>query len=243
MIKKQKIEFQKTEDDSSLNSKFGGQPNWINTPQWPIGPNEEEPMIFLGQITLDDAIFPNCGNVTAYIFFEGDFEPLYDENITIVLQTPETTYVDEENEYLTFIDEAEGPMLSEVLVKGEDEVAYNIYKVIYSEVEHEAVVTPQENYQSIEFDSEKGYHFLKPELAGNKVGGQPLYISGMSTPPEVFTSENWLQLLQLAPTKGYWTEDFNQNFLPFYIEMGDSALLNIFISKDYTKAKCIIQQP
>lgn len=91
-------------------------------------------------------------------------------------------------------------------------------------------------------DYEEGYRFAKPELVGNKIGGQPFYIEGLDTPPEYFTDDKWLQLLQLAPTEGYWN-NYQPNFYPFYMEMGEFSLLNVFVTKDYKRAEAYIQMP
>ena len=33
-------------------TKFGGQPNWVTGPQWPLSEETENPMRFIGQIAL-----------------------------------------------------------------------------------------------------------------------------------------------------------------------------------------------
>ena len=91
-------------------------------------------------------------------------------------------------------------------------------------------------------DCDTGFEFSKPSLAGNKIGGQPLYIQGLTNPPSEFNSEEWLLLLQLAPTQGYWN-NLKPNFYPFYIELGEFGILTVFISSDYKQTKCFVQQP
>lgn len=91
-------------------------------------------------------------------------------------------------------------------------------------------------------DYDEGYQFSKPTLAGSKIGGQPFYVGTLDTPPEYFTSDQWEQLLQLAPTQGYW-DNYQPNFYPFYMEMGEFSLLNVFITKDYKRAEACIQMP
>jgi hypothetical protein len=40
-------------------TKFGGQPVWLEAPQWPIGRANGKPMEFIGQVALDPQIFGN----------------------------------------------------------------------------------------------------------------------------------------------------------------------------------------
>ena len=35
-------------------TKFGGQPVWIDTPQWPLSRQTGKPMQFIGQVALED---------------------------------------------------------------------------------------------------------------------------------------------------------------------------------------------
>ena len=53
-------------------TKFGGQPNWLETPEWPISKELGEPMRFIGQILLTDNLFPNLGGKMAYLFMTDD---------------------------------------------------------------------------------------------------------------------------------------------------------------------------
>jgi hypothetical protein len=63
-------------------AKFGGQPDWVAQPAWPLGPGRW-PMIFYGQ-------FPLLGapSRVAYLFFSAEtvdtFEPLADANAVVV---------------------------------------------------------------------------------------------------------------------------------------------------------------
>ena len=76
-------------------SKFGGIPNWIDKPTWPISKSTKRPMKFLCQIRLDQKIFPNCIGKMAYIFMSDDdkefiddtYEPEGGENAVINLET------------------------------------------------------------------------------------------------------------------------------------------------------------
>ncbi|GAB2599734.1 hypothetical protein GCM10027168_35990 [Streptomyces capparidis] len=65
-------------------TKVGGQPVWLEEPQWPLGASSGEPMEFLGQFALD-------GGRLAYVFMSeydnaptGTWDPEGGENAVIV---------------------------------------------------------------------------------------------------------------------------------------------------------------
>lgn len=49
-------------------TKFGGQPDWLETPTWPISRTTGEPMQFIAQITINPEQFPNAKGKIAYLF-------------------------------------------------------------------------------------------------------------------------------------------------------------------------------
>lgn len=220
-------------------TKFGGQPVWIAEPRWPLSPETNEQMMFLGQISLNQELFSDSNDTMVYLFFGGESEPFYNEAIAIVIQTSESVYTNGAPE-TAFVSEANGPAIYEL--DENCQAIYKEYRVVLNPVEDEDPIPLEERYTMSDLDYDTGFQFSKPELAGNKIGGQPLYIEGLSTPPEYFTSAQWLLLLQLAPNQGYWN-NLQPNFYPFHMELGEFGILTVFISKDYTQAKCYIQQP
>jgi uncharacterized protein YwqG len=72
-------------------TKFGGQPDWIQEPQWPLSTELQSPMRFIGQISLGDE-FPEFQGKMAYIFMtedddkyvDGTWEPDGGENAVII---------------------------------------------------------------------------------------------------------------------------------------------------------------
>ncbi|UTW04715.1 DUF1963 domain-containing protein [Amphritea atlantica] len=85
------LKFVKFEPGDSPKTKFGGQPDWLETPQWPISPELEGPMRFIAQIALGD-VFPECKGKIAYLFMtedddqyiDGTWEPDGGENAVII---------------------------------------------------------------------------------------------------------------------------------------------------------------
>lgn len=219
-------------------TKFGRQPVWIDEPLWPLGPETGEKMLFLGQIALNPEIFPDSNGTMVYLFFEQESEPLYNEAFAIVIQTSENVYTS--GNQIEFISATTGPTIYEL---DEDrQPVYQDYRVILEPVENEESVPLRERYTINDLNYDTGFQFSRPELAGNKIGGQPLYVECLDIPPEYFTSDKWVLLLQLAPTQGYWN-NLQPNFYPFYMELGEFGILTVFISQDYTQAVCYIQQP
>lgn len=238
----EKTQFQIVESPTEILepiTKFGGQPVWIAEPRWPLNPETGEQMLFLGQISLDQEVFPNSNGTMVYLFFGDVSEPIYNEATATVIQTAESVYTNDDSE-IEFSSEATGPTIYEL---DEDrEAVYKEYRVVLNPAENEDSVPLEERYTMNDLDYDTGFHFARPDLAGNKIGGQPLYIEGLDTPPEYFISDEWLLLLQLAPNQGYW-HNLQPNFYPFQMELGEFGILTVFISQKYKKAKFYIQQP
>lgn len=231
---------------TELKTKFGGQPVWLkpNEAQWPIYYYNKEKMLFMGQIVLEKAIFPDIlGNVVAYLFFADEVEQLYPEATAIVIQTDSQTYTNVEAKYLP---DTIGKSIYE-LADNHQTTFPKEYEAVLSEIETENHLPLLERYHLSYYDYDKGYSFSKPERAGNKIGGQAIYIEGLDNPPEHYDSEDWHLLLQLAPTSGYWDLDlakkrkYQPNFYPFFMSMYETAIISIFISKDYTQTQWFIQ--
>lgn len=84
------IEFVEPTASSTIKTKFGGQPDWIGQPQWPISAELGKPMRFICQVHLGD-VFPEHTGKLAYIFMteedeyaDGTWEPDGGENAVIV---------------------------------------------------------------------------------------------------------------------------------------------------------------
>ena len=154
-------------------TKFGGQPVWIADRRWPLGLETGEQMMFLGQIYLNQELFPESDRAIAYLFFAGESKPLYNEATAIVIQSEESVYTNGAPE-IEFVSEATGLTLYEW---DEDRQAiYKEYRVVLNPIENEDSVPLEERYAMNDLDCDTGFEFARQELAGNKIGGQPLYI-------------------------------------------------------------------
>ena len=236
-----KTQFQIVESPTKITdpiTKFGGQPVWLSQPYWPIAFETSEKMMFVGQILLEPKLFPNSNGTMVYLFIIDECEPLYEEAITTVIQSLENTYLDNDN--FEYASEPTGPTTYEV--DENRQVVYKEYKVVLEPIEDEEIISIEEMYRIYELDYDTGFQFSKPELAGNKIGGQPLYMKSLTNIAEGFNSEEWLLLLQLAPTQGYW-DNLQPNFYPFLMELGEFGILTVFISSDYKNTRCYIQHP
>lgn len=66
-------------------TRFGGQPDWIAAPQWPVSiPWDNRPLKFIGQIRLNDFDSELNELILAYIFMtqpEDQYDPFFDPDI------------------------------------------------------------------------------------------------------------------------------------------------------------------
>lgn len=220
------IEFRTTDKPIiDVVTKFGGQPNWLEEPQWPISSELDSPMRFICQIKLTDDLFPGCGGKMAYIFMtedeeyvDGTWEPDGGENAVIIQPDGKPK--------VTVRNIATGPTLQNyVEVKGKD-------RLQPTDVELSVALTVSEDP---EFIPETARFDLPDEecekycnsLEGNKIGGTPGFLQGDEFPGE---KSEWSLLLQLDSCG-----------VPFNINFGDSGISYAFINKDGTSGKFLWQ--
>lgn len=243
MLSKKEFEFtESSEPITEPISKFGGQLVWRNTPHWPIDPYSTEPMLFMGQLVLDPDIFPDTQELMAYIFFGNELEPVAGSAMAIVLQNLQThSFNTQLDPGVSFLPLNTGPTIFEFTDTGE--MIYREYRLSFGNLQEEKAVPLAERYSREDLvDYEKGYQFSKQEIAGNKIGGQPMYVEQMNPSPEYFSSTEWQNLLQLAPKEGY-SKGYGTNFYPFHMNMYGFSIVNFFISKDYKHAQAYTQAP
>lgn len=111
-------------EDIHFQTKFGGQPDWISTPQWPVSEAwGNRPMKFIGQIRLDEFLEEVEEMTLAYIFMtqpEDRNDTFYDPDI-IFPDSGESAVIiqptGEIQDYIKVIDCVSGPSVDNEQVR------------------------------------------------------------------------------------------------------------------------------
>lgn len=178
MNKKYDLDFEKSETQIiEPITKFGGQPVWLEEPQWPISSQLNEQMRFICQIALTDDLFPGSAGKVAYIFMTEDFDEYVDDTWepnggenAVIIQPGGINSIKTVNKQI-------GPSREEYkvsLLKGEDQEFIPEFKI----------------FEMSEAESEK----YCESLSTNKIGGTPGFMQGDEFPEPI---NEWLLLLQL----------------------------------------------
>lgn len=206
-------------------SKFGGQPVWLDEPQWPLSAANGNPMQFICQIALDDSLFPGCAGKVAYLFMTGDdddeaetWEPDGGDN-AVIIQPGGTLHV-------PVAPLRHGPALFAMIEEDGEEYlipAPHEYELALTRADEPAFV-PESARDGWSEDEQNEY---VDKLAGNKIGGSPCFLQYDEFPSG---DDEWQLLLQLDSTE-----------VPFYINFGDAGVAYAFINKDGTLGKMLWQ--
>lgn len=209
---------------TGLVSKFGGQPCWLEAPQWPLSRATGRPMRFIAQLALQAPLFAGTGARMAYLFLtddpqqyvDGTWEPDGGEN-AVILQPGRFAG--------PVAPLWHGPALYRMAeVAGEralqpQDVEFLVRLHPIEEPEHvpEAVrwewpEAQQEHYAQV--------------LAGNKIGGSPGFLQGDEFPQP----GDWKLLLQIDSTT-----------VPFYVNFGDAGIGYAFIDQDEQEGRFLWQ--
>ncbi len=163
MIAKYKIEaFKVQKPIAMLETKFGGQPNWISEPCWPLSKSLQKPMKFLGQFVLYPEIFGSILPQIAYLFMtdskdqfvSGTWLPDGGEN-AVILQPGK--------QYSHAIKILQGPTIEDENTKQECE--YGIKKEFGYDNENQHLGSKETSY-----------------LDENKIGGTPFFLQYFEYP-------------------------------------------------------------
>jgi uncharacterized protein YwqG len=193
-------------------TKFGGQPVWIEQPQWPLSRSTAQPMRFIAQVALDAAVFGETRGRAAYLFMTGGDEHTDrtcdaegGENAVVV----QPGKCDARTKPL-----AEGPTLC----------------VMKKKIRKTLVAVPCEFAVNLEAGEDPDFHDQAElatwplheaeryyeSLGGNKIGGAPGFLQS----PEFPKGGPWRLLLQLESTS-----------VPFHINFGDAGIGYAFINQ------------
>ncbi len=215
-------------------AKFGGQPVWLDTPQWPLSRIHDIPMQFICQIPLYPELFGDQPAQIAYLFmtdsldvpfdaeFPDAFEPDGGEN-AVILQ-PGLVW-DGPSQSL-----AEGPSLYRRHGWGmtADERAF-----VEFAVDLQLGDDPDASaWDDVDPDDEVRWNTYFDALTEDKIGGTPVPTINSNPQWEIDVVEGgpWRLVLQLN-TKG---EDVND---PFWLNLASDGVGYVFLSGDGQTAK------
>jgi uncharacterized protein YwqG len=196
-------------------TKFGGQPVWLERPEWPLSKELGRQVLFVCQIALDPEIFGVSPSRMTYLFItresedewvDGTYDPDSGENAVIV--QPGGT-----NDAKT-VAESKGPSLYKFVDgRGWEGTVPCEYSVKLEPGEDPEYVGEDERveWSEAEFDA-----FERP-LDGNKVAGMPGFIQADEFPE----AGPWRLLLQL-----------DSMTVPFHVNFGDAGIGYAYISED-----------
>ena len=221
------LTFSPVDDDiTDPVTKFGGQPTWLEAPQWPLSRELERPMRFIGQVALTDELMPGHAGQMAYLFMTDDDEDYVDDTWepdggenALILQPGGTPHV-------PCVAQATGPtLITRVSVQGqkrlkEVEQVYAAHTTPVQEppfLDQDALATLDAGERSARIDA----------LLVNKVGGTPFFIQADEFPDEDST---WRLLLQLDSAN-----------VPFSVNFGDAGVGYAFVSDDGKQARFLWQ--
>jgi uncharacterized protein YwqG len=229
MVRKADIEFAEVNEPiTEPVTKFGGQPVWIDVPQWPLSRSTGRPMMFIGQISLDPEIFGDIPGKMAYLFMtdeedeyvDGTWDPEGGENALIIQPGGEAN--------VETVGLEQGPSLYRMLKHPEDgeRSSQPCEFAVQLQLGEDPSFVPEEKLYELRessWDDVENYHEV---LSANKVGGTPGFIQGDEFPE----GGPWKLLLQLDAAE-----------VPFEVSFGDVGVGYAFISEDGRTGKFLWQ--
>jgi hypothetical protein len=227
MVKKYAITFHDASAPiTELVTKFGGQPVWWTTPQWPLSRTTGKPMKFVCQIALDPAIFGTIPGKMAYVFItdedefvEDTWQPDGGENAVIIQPG---VYSGPINPLIT------GPSLYRMTEPLG--AKYRVPLACELGVELHAGEEPGFVDNSVLWDewteAERDAYYAQVGTDRNKIGGTPLFLQNTEFPGK----GTWQLIVQLDSAS-----------IPFEINFGDMGWGYAFLSADGTTGKFLFQ--
>ena len=243
---KHSFEFRNLVPGEQPLTKFGGQPNWIDEPQWPLSRQLGKPMRFICQIELPKALFaagsgdladlpganvqllldlfPSGPRKVAYLFITDDeasglptSEPYGGEN-AVILQPGGPADV-------ACQAIATGPTLQlEANDGGMDGPQNAEFGLTAWESEDPQFMTDAEHS---DLPDEERDHYYRACSTGHKIGGTPGFIQFDEFPD---SQRKWHLLLQ-----------FDTAGVPFHLELGDLGVGYLFIDSEATEGRFLWQ--
>ena len=198
-------------------TKFGGQPVWLTKAEWPVSQNSGEPMLFLGQVSLDPEIFDNIQGQMAYLFLPSS-DPLYAEPAYEPAKNSVIIQPGGSNEKPTR-QITEGPCVCRIGYG--KRTWYLLRERLRLPTEFAVSITRRQDPEiRYEDDDDDPWANTPHDLNDSKIGGEPVWIQDEAWPYD----DSRALLLQLV-----WG-----NF-PFHLNLGDAGTLWAFLNKEGTK--------
>jgi len=225
-MKSLEIKF-KNERPENGQTKFGGQPDWVTEPEWPISKRTGKPMRFICQTNLKDVGLTNIDAKVAYLFMTDDdksrellrtWEPDGGEN-AMILQPGDNKVATETRTV--------GPSLRKSTAAANNEVRRRNEFPIREFVPNTRRRTLKEFECSVGLVEITETEACADSEVMNKLGGKPVFLQNDEYPSDA----NWDLLIQLDSLT-----------LPFSINLGDGVGYG-FISEDRKTAKFLWQAP
>lgn len=208
----------------NFTTKFGGQPDWICEPQWPMSSSwDNRPMMFLCQIVVDENLFASNTKKMAYIFIthgEKPYDDFFDPDIIFADGGENAIIIQPDGEIVPDLQIKN--MVTGPTIFDDTGVSFEGYPNL--EISSDPAFINENDYKKLsEYD--QNIYFEKTD--GNKIGGVPCFFEGDQFPD---SDVDWKLLLQL-----------NSNFLPFYLNLGASPTIFAFVSEDLKHGRLLIQ--
>lgn len=226
MPKKSNLKFQQVNAPvTECISKFGGQPNWLNEPEWPLDKLKGEKMLFVGQIELNNELFGETTGKMAYIFIDGDeegqgtWEP--EGGLNAIIVQPGN------NDEIATVPDATGPAspMNDYPVDVEvDPNGLAEFVVVYDYCDEPEYLSEEQIGQLID-DDEQAYDAYAGKMEISKIGGNPFFIQSEEIPIE----GDWKFLCQL-----------HEEYLPVWVNFG-TGVAYAFIDEEGTYGKFLWQ--
>jgi len=169
------IDFEMNLERAEIRTKFGGFPDWLGNPEWPIIKGGKTPMRFIGQFKIDPKLFPNTKAKMAYFFMKDRETPTSILHQTAVILQPG------DNKHVTSIPEHNGPSLQ--WLQPRKGYKTKLFPEDYRQSPDLVPVT--------KLDIDEAHSSAEPL---NKVGGPPDFITGSNFPDD---KSKWHLLFQI----------------------------------------------
>ncbi|MCT2591513.1 DUF1963 domain-containing protein [Streptomyces sp. N2-109] len=198
-------------------TRLGGLPHWLEEPQWPVDPYENELAPFIGQFRVPAAEAGGNGDRMVYLFAIG----FSGEHATVVQPGGQVTESFETRAAAT------GPTdLARVhLLRVEEEVDFSHLEQELEPVEDEDEDDREERLEELLVERQKD---AAGSIRMNQLGGPdvvPVWLQGDDLP-----GEDWQLVAQLDSYQ-----------LPFEVNFGDSGVGYLFLSPDGKNAEFFFQ--